>query len=284
MLEGGVAVVTGGAGIGAGLGQGLVRRLVAEGMRVAVLDLDVDAADALVAELRGEGADAIACRIDVNDSATMHAAAARVRAELGACNVLCAHVGGGGHGRFDDQGEAEWSAAMQTMVVGTVVTVQAFLPLLRDTHGVRRIVLTSSVAALAPGRDQGPYRAAKAAVTSIGETLALELEPEGIGTTIAFPSGMQADEMLDLARAVAGTPLDDLVAMMGDPVMATIAHEMVGEPADVASGDAAAQPIVDAVLADQRYVVTHGTAFERAYRERAEALDAAIVSARRRGA
>ena len=86
------------------------------------------------------------------------------------------------------------------MVTGTVATIQAFLPLMQRTEGLRRIVLTSSVAALAPGRFQGPYRAAKAAVMSIGETLALELEAEGIGTTIAIPSGMLPPELIDLGR------------------------------------------------------------------------------------
>jgi NAD(P)-dependent dehydrogenase (short-subunit alcohol dehydrogenase family) len=282
-LAGGVAVVTGGAGSGAGLGQGLVRRLAAEGMRIVVLDLDGGGAEALATELRAAGSDALACTVDVTETDTLRAAAAYVRDRFGACNVLCAHVGGGGQGRFEDQGEGEWLAAMQTMVVGTVATVQSFLPLMRETGGLRHIVLTSSVAALAPGRYQGPYRAAKAAVTSIGETLAGELEPEGIGTTIAFPSGMQAAEMLDVARAIAGATLDDLTARMGDPVLATIAHEMVADPADVASGDDAAKPIVDAILAHRRYVVTHGTAFMHAYRERSRLLDGAVAEVSGRG-
>jgi NAD(P)-dependent dehydrogenase (short-subunit alcohol dehydrogenase family) len=283
-VAGGVAVVTGGAGSGAGLGQGLVRRFATEGMRVAVLDLDGDAAAALAEELRAHGTDAVACAVDVTRTDTIRAAAAVVHDAFGACNVLCAHVGGGGQGRFDDLGEADWLAAMQTMVVGTVATAQAFLPLMRETDGFRRILLTSSVAALAPGRYQGAYRAAKAAVTSIGETLDLELGPEGIGTTVAFPSGMQASDMLDQARGVAGTTLSELTAMMGDPVVAVIAHEMASDPSDVETGDTAAQPIVDAVIAGDRYVFTHGASFERAYRERAERLDAALLDlARRRG-
>jgi len=158
-----------------------------------------------------------------------------------------------------------------------VVTVRTFLPLMRDTGGFRRIVLTSSVAALAPGRFQGPYRAAKAAVTSIGETLDLELGPEGIRTTIAFPSGMQPADMIDMARAVSGMTDDELVAVVGDPVIAHIAKEMAGHPTDVATGDAAAQPIVDAVLAERRYVITHGVSAEHEFRARQELLDAAFA-------
>jgi NAD(P)-dependent dehydrogenase (short-subunit alcohol dehydrogenase family) len=282
VLRGGVAVVTGGAGAGAGLGQGLVRRFAAEGMRVAVLDLDGEAARVLAEELRAAGTDAIACTVDVTRTDTIRAAAAAVRAAFGACNVLCAHVGGGGQGPFEELGEEHWLAAMQTMVVGTVATVQAFLPLMRDAEGFRRIVLTSSVAALAPGRYQGAYRAAKAAVTSIGETLELELGPEGIGTTVAFPSGMQPTEMLDTARAVSGTTVDELTTMMNDPVVAVIAHEMARDLSDVETGDTAAQPIVDAVIAGKHYVITHGASFEHAYRERATRLDAAFTDLARR--
>jgi NAD(P)-dependent dehydrogenase (short-subunit alcohol dehydrogenase family) len=282
-LRGGVAVVTGGAGVGSGLGQGLVRRFAAEGMRVAILDLDGDAAEILADELRAAEVDALACAVDVCDGEALRAAARRVTEVFGTCNVLCAHVGGGGQGRFEDLGEHDWLLAMQVMVVGTVATVQSFLPLLRATEGLRRIVLTASTAALAPGRYQGPYRAAKAAVTSIGETLHRELQADDIGVTVAFPSGMQPPSMLDLARGVAGMSTEELDAAMGDPVVAAITSEMVRDPSDIETGDTAAQSIVDAVIAGRQYVITHGAAFEAAYRQRAALLDQAFadLSARR---
>ncbi len=189
-LEGRTAVVTGGAGQGAGLGRGLVKCLAAAGMNVAILDVDRDAASALALELRNDGREALGLGVDVTSLESLQAAAGEVTRVFGSCNVLCAHVGGGGQGRFVDLPLEAWGEAMQLMVTGTVATVHAFLPLMQRAEGLRRIVLTASVAALAPGRYQGPYRAAKAAVMSIGETLDLELGPEGIGTTIVFPGGM----------------------------------------------------------------------------------------------
>jgi NAD(P)-dependent dehydrogenase (short-subunit alcohol dehydrogenase family) len=282
-LAGGVAVVTGGAGAGAGLGQGLVRRFAAEGMRVAILDLDGEAAAALTTDLRDAGNEAMYCVVDVTDTGSLLDAARVVRERWGACNVLCAHVGGGGHGRFEDLDEAVWLDALQRMVLGTVRTVHAFLPLMRETSGLRRIVLTSSIAALVPGRYQGPYRASKAAVTSIGETLDLELGPEGIGTTIAFPSGMLTGEMLGMARSLSGTSSEDLQEMVGDPVFAVIAEEMARHPLDVTTGDDAAQPIIDAVVAGQHYVITHGVSVERDTRARNAQLDAALEHLAARG-
>ena len=276
LLRGGVAVVTGGAGTVAGLGQGLVRQFAREGMRVVVVDLDGAAAEALARDLRWEGADAIACAADVTDEESLQRVAAHVRDAYGACNVLCAHVGGGGQGRFDTSTLAEWRAAFELMVVGTVATVQAFLPLMRATSGHRRIVLTSSAAALAPGRFQGPYRAAKAAVTSIGETLDLELGPEGIGTTIVFPSGMLAAELLELVRTT------DLSTEGMDPVVRAITEEMAPDATDIAAGEAAAVPVVEAVADEKRYVVTHGVTVGRSARARQQLLEDAFADALRR--
>ena len=248
-------------------------------MRVAILDLDGDAAERLATELRGEGLDAFACGVDVTDRDSLDRASDAVRDVYGGCNVLCAHVGGGGQGRFDDFTLDDWRTALELMVVGTVATVQAFLPLVRTTPGRRRIVLTASAAALAPGRFQGPYRAAKAAVTSIGETLELELGPEGIGTTIVFPSGMLHPELLEYVRS--SDALDDDTM---DPVVAAIAREMAPEQIDIASGDEAAAPVVEAIEAGTHYVVTHGVTVARVARARHGELEDAFADLERRSA
>ena len=83
----------------AGLGQGLVRRFANEGMRVAILDVDHVAAETVAGDLRSEGFDAVSCEVDVTDE---HSVRPRPIGSVryGACNVLCAHVGGGGTGRL----------------------------------------------------------------------------------------------------------------------------------------------------------------------------------------
>ncbi len=262
-LTGCTAVVTGGAGQAAGLGRGLVKRFSAAGMNVVVMDIDHAAAVRVVDELRGQGGDGLALAADVTVPDSLRAAADRVADTFGSCHVLCAHVGGGGQGRFLDLPIQAWQDAMQLMVAGTVATVHAFLPLMQGSEGLRRIVLTSSVAAIVPGRYQGPYRAAKAAVMSLGETLALELEDEGIGTTIAIPSGMLPPELIQLA-------LDPPPELRADPsnIQMAIADEMIHDSTDIATGEDAARPIVDAVLAGRRYVITHGKTAETGYTER----------------
>ena len=277
-LEGRTAVVTGGAGQGAGLGRGLVKCLAAAGMNVAILDVDRDAASALALELRNEGREALGLGVDVTSLESLQAAADEVARVFGSCNVLCAHVGGGGQGRFVDLPLEAWGDAMQLMVTGTVATVHAFLPLMQRAEGLRRIVLTASVAALAPGRFQGPYRAAKAAVVSIGETLDLELGPEGIGTTIVFPGGMVPPALLDLARELSQLPPDPESSLE-----MAIAAEMVTDPTDVDDGETAAIPVLDAILASRRYVITHGKTAETNYEDRHKLIEAAFVDLADRG-
>ena len=82
-LEGGTAVVTGGAGPGAGLGRGLVKCLAGAGMNVAILDVDGDAASALALELRGQGRDALGLGVDVTSLDSLQAAAAEVTRVFG---------------------------------------------------------------------------------------------------------------------------------------------------------------------------------------------------------
>ena len=107
------------------------------------------------------------------------------------------------------------------------------------------------------------YQASKFAVWGLAETLRLELAAEGIGVSVIFPSGMLSDiwrpvrrrNRAHLRRPIAGD--DDFTAMHeSNPTMA----QFLATPEDAAAG------VIDAILADRRYVVTHG--------EFLEALDA----------
>jgi NAD(P)-dependent dehydrogenase (short-subunit alcohol dehydrogenase family) len=282
ILKDGTVVVIGGAGTGAGLGRGLVRHFARQGMRVAILDRDGDAAAVLADQLRAEGIEAISCVVDVGNHESLRVAAEAVRGAFNACNVLCAHVGTGGQGRFEQTTISMWREAYEVMAIGVVASVQAFLPLMLNTSGFRRIVLTSSVAALAPGRFQGPYRAAKAAVTSIGETLDLEFGPQGIGATVAFPSGMADGSLIAGPLAEENARARALRRRQEDPVWAAIGEELNRHSTDLIAGEDAAEAVVDAVVAGRRYVITHGRTVAAHSAERQRLLDEAFENLARR--
>src|SRR4051794_33259378 len=181
-LRGRIAVVTGG---GSGLGAGMCREFASAGMAVAALRIDEGNAQATAESLAHEfGVPTVAARVDVGDTASVHAAAASVRAALGGCDVLCANVGVQQFGAIDRLTEDDWRWVLEVNVLGTVRTVAAFLPMIRERGdaaeaGVRRVVLTASSGALVPGVRLAAYTASKDAVIGYGDTLRQELADEG---------------------------------------------------------------------------------------------------------
>ncbi len=198
-LAGGTAVIT---GAGSGLGAAMAGAFAAEGMGIAALDINREAAESTATGLAAGGTDALARAVDVADRATLDDAAAAVGERFGACNVLCANVGVQQFGALEKLTADDWQWILSVNVIGTANTVDAFLPLLRASEGPRHIVLTSSVAALVPSPRQGAYIASKFAVTGYGDVLRHELADDGIGVTIVFPAGMITNH-IESSRATA---------------------------------------------------------------------------------
>jgi len=86
---------------------------------------------------------------------------------------------------------AEWRRQLDVNVVGLALTARHALPHLRPTGG--RIALVGSVAAFLPAPGTGAYAASKAAVHSIGETLAAELRGSGVSCTTLHPGFVESD-------------------------------------------------------------------------------------------
>jgi NAD(P)-dependent dehydrogenase (short-subunit alcohol dehydrogenase family) len=118
----------------------------------------------------------------------------------------------------------------------------------------------------------GAYQTSKFAVMGFGETLREELAPEGIGVTILFPGGMITRHLESsvAARPAAfgptGVDPDDLDAML--------AHSPL-QDGDVVMPEHAVRHLLDDLVADVPYSITHGS-FRDAYRRRRDALDAAF--------
>ena len=89
-LENKTAIVTGGA---MGIGEGIVRRFAEEGAAVVIADMNLEAAEALAAELCGSGMKAQAQRIDITDLSQWKAAAAAVKEKYGRIDILVNNAG-----------------------------------------------------------------------------------------------------------------------------------------------------------------------------------------------
>jgi meso-butanediol dehydrogenase / (S,S)-butanediol dehydrogenase / diacetyl reductase len=186
--------------------------------------------------------------------------------------VVCANVGVQQFGAIDRLTEGDWTWVLNVNVLGTVRTVREFLPLLRRRDGWRHIVLTSSSSALIPGVRLGAYQASKFAVMGFGETLRQELAEEGIGVTVLLPAGMLTRHLESSARA-RPAELGESV-MLPDDIEAMLASSQI-EDSDITTPDHAVRNLLDELLANQPYVITHGD-YREQYRERHDAIETAF--------
>ncbi len=272
-FEGGVAVVT---GAGSGLGAAMTHAFAAEGMRIAALDINGDHATATAEALRKQGTEAIGLAVDVANREQVASAAAAVEDMLGACNVLCSNVGVQQFGTLDTMSAEDWQWFLSVNVLGTVHTVDSFLPLMRRTDNRRHIVFTSSVAALAPSARQGAYITSKYAVTGYADVLRIELADEGIRVTTLFPSGMMTTH---LQSSSAARPAElGAWSMQDDDLKAVIATAGADE-SEVTTPEDAIRHLVSDMLAGEPYVITHGSRGHE-IRARHAAIEAAFARMR----
>jgi NAD(P)-dependent dehydrogenase (short-subunit alcohol dehydrogenase family) len=172
------AVVTGG---GSGIGQAVARRLRADGMNVATLDLT-------------PSDDEFAYTADVTDRGQVEDALTAIRATFGPVTVLVNAAGLEKFKRFNEIAFEEWQRVIDVNLNGVFHCVQAVLPDMVES-GWGRIVNISSSSTHSGQPYMAPYVAAKSAVNGLTKSLALEYGPSGI-TVNAVPPGFIDTPML----------------------------------------------------------------------------------------
>ena len=173
-----VAVITGGS---SGIGLATARRFIADGARVVITGRNQEALDAAVAKL-GDRAKGV--RGDVANLGDLDRLFAWVREQYGRVDVLFANAGIAPLVPSDAVTEEHFDTLFDTNVRGLFFTVQKALPLLAEGASV---VLSASVVAQSGLPNTSIYSATKAAVRSLGRTLAAELAPRGIRVNVVSP-------------------------------------------------------------------------------------------------
>jgi NAD(P)-dependent dehydrogenase (short-subunit alcohol dehydrogenase family) len=194
-LWGRVAVVTGG---GSGIGRGIALGLAAEGMTVAVADIQTAKAEAVAAEIESAGGRAFALGVDVTSVGSLAAAAEEVVARAGGVNLLCANAGVLARiGPLDAHTVEDWEYTLSVNVLGVVKTVDAFLPALRASAPDAHVVTTASLGGLVSEvrAPIGAYTASKYACVGYSEMLRAELADQGIGVSVLCP-GVVASNLM----------------------------------------------------------------------------------------
>jgi NAD(P)-dependent dehydrogenase (short-subunit alcohol dehydrogenase family) len=182
-LEGKVALATAGAH---GIGEAVVRRFAREGARLAVLDLDGPALEALAAELRAGGADIEATAGDASDPEVVSGWVDAAVARFGRVDVLYNGVGLSRQGRIGELSDDDWRF-QQRMTLDTVFYATRAVLGHMAKQGTGSIVSMSSGAGIGGQYALGGYGAAKAGVINLMETVAMEYGPMGVRANAVTP-------------------------------------------------------------------------------------------------
>lgn len=220
-LDGVVCLVTGAA---QGIGRGIVKRMAAEGAKVAV-NARVDDArlKAVIDEMHGFPAPA-----DIADPAAVRRMVASVESRLGPIEVLVCNAARMTMKPFLEQDAGEWWDQVNINLTGHMDVIAAVLPGMRRL-GKGRIVIFSSLWGPIGWENASGYAASKSALISFGRSLSRELAPERIYVTLVAP-GIIDTPQLQVDADDAGVSLDEMHRIYARNIPAG----RIGTPDDVA--------------------------------------------------
>jgi NAD(P)-dependent dehydrogenase (short-subunit alcohol dehydrogenase family) len=224
-LKGKVALVSGGA---TGMGGAASKLFAAEGARVAVMDINAEAAQATVLAIRNAGGDALAVVADVSRASQVDAAVSAVLAHYSRIDVLFNHAGSIVVKPFLETTEVEWDSLMAVNVKSMYLVTRAVLPGMLD-QGKGAIVCTSSISAVAGTPMEVLYDTTKGACHMFARAIAVEYRDRGIRCNAVCPGFIRTPHGLREVDALQKLGVD-----VSDSALA-IAQGRICEPEEVAA-------------------------------------------------
>ncbi len=234
-----VVLITGGA---TGIGESLVRNFARQGSRVAFLDVQDEAGDALAKEV---GAEYLQC--DVTDVPALQAAVAQVLTAHSTVDVLVNNAANDQRHKIDEVTPEYWDRSMAVNLRPQFFTIQAVLPGMRAA-GRGSIVNLSSISWMIPSTGLPVYVTAKAAIVGMTRTLAHELGAAGIRVNAVLPGAVATEKQKRLVY----TP------EYRAEILASQALKRVIEPDDVARLVLFLAADDSSAITNQSYVIDGG--------------------------
>jgi len=195
-LQNKVAVITGAA---SGIGFGITQALVAEGVNVAMLDVEENALLAAAERLGQPNVDVQRYVVDVSSRERMQKTADELAGHFGNVHILCNNAGVAVTGAVQDLSYEDWDWCLGVNLNGVINGMQAFLPLMTRHGEGGHIVNTSSILGHLAFASQAVYCASKYAVLGITEAARADLQPLDIGVSALCP-GMIATNIVKSHR------------------------------------------------------------------------------------
>ncbi len=178
-LNGKTAIVT---GAGSGFGAGIARKFAAEGARVMLADINLDAAQAVAGDIGG-----VAQQVNVADNASVAAMAEAAFAAFGGLDILVNNAGITHLPKpMEEVDEAEFDRVFAVNAKSVYLTARHFVPRMKAAKG-GAILNVASTAGLSPRPNLNWYNASKGWMITATKTMAVELAPFGLRVNALAP-------------------------------------------------------------------------------------------------
>lgn len=244
-----VAVVTGAA---SGIGLGITRALIAEGVNVAMLDIEENALNAAHATLNEANVDVQRYVCDVSSRHNTSDTADAVKAHFGRVDIVCNNAGVVSGGPMGELTYDDWDWVMGVNFNGVVNGMQTYVPIIKAGGEGGHIVNTASILGHVTGARQSIYAASKYAVVGLSEATRADLAPFGIGVSALCP-GMIATKIIESDRNRPGEFADTSASFVdGDRDTVSETFQTQG-----LNPDKVGEQVVHGIKNDKPFIFTH---------------------------
>ena len=229
-----IAIVT---GAGQGIGKAIALRLANAGADVAIMDINLSAAEAAAREIEGVGRKALPLQADVSQAAAVNAAVAQVLSTFGRVDILVNNAGIAGRTLpLTELEETDWDAVMGVNLTGVFLCCKAVIDaMIAQDYG--RIVNIASIAGKEGNPTLIPYSVSKAGVICLTKALAKEVTDYNIRVNAVSPAVIETPILAGMAQSTV------------DYMVSKIPLGRVGKPEEVAA-------VVNFLASDEASFVT----------------------------
>ena len=215
LLKDKIAIITGGAN---GLGKATAYKFNEHGAKVIIVDVNQEAGEQVVSELKEKGGEILFIKTDVSSSADVEKMVNTVVDKFGGIDILINNAGILADAQLVKMTEEQWDRVIGINLKGVFLVGQAVAKVMKEKEKGGVIVNTSSVVGLYGNFGQSNYVASKAGVIGMTKTWARELGKAGIRVNAVAPGFMKTEILSSMPQKVIDFMVDKtLLKRMGEP-------------------------------------------------------------------